>query len=131
MSVIGKNILKYREKMKMTQDELGDLLGRSGNAISQWENGQNKPNADMIIDMLSIFNIDANTFFSWDELKRKKSDEPNLYYIISNDESGEIRKFPASEGTHIFLSVMYPPEALEEIEAFIKYINVKYKMEEA
>ena len=36
-SIIGEQIQKYRKEAKLTQKELGEALGVSSSAVSQWE----------------------------------------------------------------------------------------------
>ena len=37
--VIGANIARLRKEKNMTQDQLGNLMGISFQAVSKWENG--------------------------------------------------------------------------------------------
>ncbi len=34
---IGKNIAKYRKKLRLTQEALGDKIGITNQAVSKWE----------------------------------------------------------------------------------------------
>jgi transcriptional regulator with XRE-family HTH domain len=36
---IGKNIAKFRKQLNLTQEELGEKLGVTNQAVSKWENG--------------------------------------------------------------------------------------------
>lgn len=48
---IGSRIRKYREARKMSQRELAQLIGVSNGRVSNWEQGLNRPDADMIADI--------------------------------------------------------------------------------
>ena len=39
MSVIGKQIKRYRTQKGLTQEQLGQLLGVTTQAVSKWERG--------------------------------------------------------------------------------------------
>lgn len=45
---IGKQIRKYREARHISQKELAQRLGISNSRVSNWEQGVNRPDADMI-----------------------------------------------------------------------------------
>ena len=45
---IGKRIKKYRERTGLSQLELAALLGVSNSRISNWEQGLNRPDADIL-----------------------------------------------------------------------------------
>lgn len=45
---IGKQIRKYRAEKRMSQKQLADKLGITNSRVSNWEQGTNRPDADMI-----------------------------------------------------------------------------------
>ena len=47
-NIIAKNIRSRRKELKMTQNELADLLGYSAKAISKWESGAGTPPTVML-----------------------------------------------------------------------------------
>lgn len=67
MNTLGENIKKYRLKSKLTQEELASRLGKSKNVISNWERGDNKPDADIIEEICLIFNISPNQIYGWEK----------------------------------------------------------------
>lgn len=62
---LNENIKQARLKKKMTQRELGDAIGVSHNAISDWESGNHKPDADTVMLLCKILDVDANYMFDW------------------------------------------------------------------
>lgn len=62
---LNENIKKARLKKKMTQRELGNAIGVSHNAISDWESGNHKPDADTVMSLCKILGVDANYMFDW------------------------------------------------------------------
>ncbi len=57
---IGAKIRKYREKRGISQRELAQLLGVSNTRISNWEQGVNRPDADMIGSLCCALNVSAS-----------------------------------------------------------------------
>ncbi|TGE35924.1 XRE family transcriptional regulator [Desulfosporosinus fructosivorans] len=73
MGNIPNIIRTYRLKMNLSQRELAHTLGKSKNVISNWENGVNKPDADMIEKLCAILNIPVgNIFGEHEELNNKQ-----------------------------------------------------------
>lgn len=54
---IGARIRKYREARNLSQKELAEKLHISGSRISNWEQGINRPDADMIADLCSVLQV--------------------------------------------------------------------------
>lgn len=45
---IGNRIRKYREHRKLNQKQLAELIGVSSSRVSNWEQGLNRPDADIL-----------------------------------------------------------------------------------
>ena len=54
---IGIRIRKYRELRGLSQKELADLIGVSNSRVSNWEQGINRPNADIISDLSKALDV--------------------------------------------------------------------------
>lgn len=54
---IGTRIRKYREESEFSQKELAQKLGVSNSRISNWEQGINRPDADILADLCRILNV--------------------------------------------------------------------------
>ena len=54
---IGMRIRKYREKSGFSQKELAELIGVSNSRISNWEQGINRPDADILADLCRALNV--------------------------------------------------------------------------
>ena len=48
MNNVGRNIRRYREEKKLTQDALAEELHVTRQAVSNWENGKNQPDLEML-----------------------------------------------------------------------------------
>jgi transcriptional regulator with XRE-family HTH domain len=85
MSVIGNNIKKYRKMKGLSQEQLADMLGKKKTAVSNWEAGYNKPDADTIERLLDILDVDANMLLGWDNPQRIKDDAAKHWEELYND----------------------------------------------
>lgn len=54
---IGIRIRKYRELRGLSQKKLADLIGVSNSRVSNWEQGINRPNADIISDLCKALDV--------------------------------------------------------------------------
>lgn len=53
----GEKIMKLRQKKGLSQEDFGELLGVSRQAVSKWETGQTMPDIDKVIAMSKIFGV--------------------------------------------------------------------------
>ena len=54
---IGSRIRKYREALGLSQKDLADKLGISNSRVSNWEQGINRPDADMLAELCAILEV--------------------------------------------------------------------------
>ena len=52
---LGENIRTYRRKLNLTQEQLADRLGVSGQSVSRWENGATYPDMEFLPVMARLF----------------------------------------------------------------------------
>lgn len=101
---LGENIRKARLKIGLTQAQLGKMLGKSDNVITNWEKGTNRPDADMIEKLCNILKISPNELLNWEQPAPK----------------------PATIAAH-FDGEEFTEEEIEEINNYIKYVISKRK----
>ena len=70
---IGKRIRKYREARGISQVQLAEKLGISNNRVSNWEQGLNRPDADILADICRALEVSPSELLD----VRLSSDEPN------------------------------------------------------
>lgn len=89
----GEQIHKLRIRRKMTQGELGEMLGLSNKTISKWEMGISSPDVDTLIKLSEIFSISLddlvlnrrNTRITVD---KEQNEEKNRHdEVLENDKS--------------------------------------------
>jgi len=62
--VLASNILKYRKKSGLSQDELAQKLGVTFQAVSKWENAKAAPDITFLPIMADIFGCYIDELFS-------------------------------------------------------------------
>lgn len=58
---IGKKIRKYREELNLSQKELAEKLGVSNGRVSNWEQGLNRPDADMLAELCYALQVSPSS----------------------------------------------------------------------
>ncbi len=88
---IGQLIAERRKERKMTQNQLGELLGISGKSVSKWERGINMPDLDKLkqlciildIELEDILNCDVNSSISTGSVNNKiKNSKMKFVFIV-------------------------------------------------
>ena len=59
----GSRLRERREALGLKQGELGKLLGVTGSAIVNYENGVSSPKADVLYRVFDVLECDANYLF--------------------------------------------------------------------
>ena len=69
---IGNRIRKYREELGISQKELAERIGVSNGRVSNWEQGLNRPDADMLAKLCYALQVSPGSLLgiklSTDEL---------------------------------------------------------------
>jgi transcriptional regulator with XRE-family HTH domain len=56
---IGKFLKELRSEKKLTQEELASKFNVSNRSVSRWENGNNMPDFDILIDLADFYRVDV------------------------------------------------------------------------
>lgn len=70
----GSRLRARREDLGLKQSELGKMLGVTGSAIGNYENGISSPKADILYQVFNVLKCDANYLFQ-DEMKELETDD--------------------------------------------------------
>lgn len=81
---LANNLKEARINKGLKQEELANLVGKSKNVISNWERGDNKPDADTLFELCDILNVDANFLLGW---------ESDQNISLSINEQNHIKKY--------------------------------------
>ncbi len=63
MSVVGKQIKKFRTEKGITQEQLGQLVGVTTQAVSKWERG-GTPDAELLPKLSQVLSVSIDSLFA-------------------------------------------------------------------
>jgi len=80
---IGRNIKRYREEHKLTQEQVADKIGVTFQAVSSWERDEYKPDTDKLLRLAELFDVSVSalvedktnifktkdTIYNWEHMK--------------------------------------------------------------
>ena len=84
---IGKFIKEERKNKKLSQEELGELLGVSNRSISKWETGVSLPDISLFKPLCEVLDISYNELLSGERLNKTNYQErleDNLSKVFLN-----------------------------------------------
>jgi transcriptional regulator with XRE-family HTH domain len=105
----GARLRKYREQKLLSQKEFAELIGVSNSRVSNWEQGINRPDVDMIAKICSVLDVDPNELLDItipEELKK-----PTTY---------EGRELTGIDAELFNLISLVPEEKRDELLALIR-----------
>lgn len=73
----GSRLKERRESLGLKQGELGKLLGITGSAIGNYENGVSSPKADILYHVFDVLQCDANYLFQ-DEMSNSPEETAGI-----------------------------------------------------
>ena len=85
---IGENIRRRRREAGLTQEELGDALGVSFQAVSRWENGTSYPDIEVLPTLAKYFGISVDALLGYGG-ERENSRLGGLLRAFSAESSSE------------------------------------------
>ena len=86
---IGKFIAERRKKKIMTQEQLAEKLFITDRAVSKWERGLSLPDADKMLELCNILDINVNELLNGEKIDMKdyeKKNEELLLELAKQDE---------------------------------------------
>lgn len=75
---IAKTLKKLRLNSGLTADEVGSKIGKSGKTVNAWENNRGQPDAEILIKLCDIYNVD-------DILKEFREDKVKTISLSSHE----------------------------------------------
>ena len=61
---IGKVLKELRNEKKLTQEQVAEQFNVSNRTVSRWENGNNTPDLDILIEIADFYNIDLRNLLN-------------------------------------------------------------------
>ena len=86
---IGKFIATSRKEKNLTQEQLAEQLGVTDRAVSKWERGLSLPDADKMLELCKIIDINVNELLIGEKINMndyKKKNEELLLELAKQDE---------------------------------------------
>lgn len=62
--IMASKLREARRNSGLTAEEVGFKVGKSGKTIYSWESGKGQPDADMLIKVCRIYDMDVRDFFT-------------------------------------------------------------------
>ena len=88
---IAKKLQELRIKSGLTADEVGKRIGKSGKTVNAWEHNRGQPDAEILIELCDIYQVE-------DILKEFRDEKPAKQTFSVSDHEKEIiiayRKYP-------------------------------------
>lgn len=86
---VGNRIKELRDRRGMTQEELGEVLGISKQALGRYEAGLRRPNQDALFQLADFFNISLDSFFP----ERKPNNIVTIYEQLTAQRQTKVYNF--------------------------------------
>lgn len=72
---IGRLNRKYREERKLSQKQFAELMGISNSRVSNWEQGINRPDADILADICRVLDVSPSALLDVHLSEEELSDQ--------------------------------------------------------
>ena len=90
---IGNFIADCRKKKKITQEQLAEKLYVTDRAVSKWERGLSLPDADKMLELCNILDINVNELLNGERIDMKDYNKKTEKLLIEMTKQGEIKNF--------------------------------------
>jgi len=106
---IGKFIADCRKKKNLTQDELAEKIYITNRAVSKWERGLSLPDADKMLDLCNILDINVNELLNGEKINMKdnKKKMQELLLELAKQDELKNKKLMTSMWTILITSAIF------------------------
>ena len=87
-STIAKNLIFYRKKLGITQQELADKLNYSDKSISKWERGEGVPDIYILKQIADLYGITVNDLIETNFTKVSNTNKKKNHILICLESIG-------------------------------------------
>ena len=111
---IGRFIAKQRKLKELTQEELAEKLDITKNAVSKWERGLSLPDADKMLDLYNLLDINVNELLNGERINVKDYNKKTEELLIEMSKQEEIKnkKLLTSMWTILIVSFVFYTEII-------------------
>ena len=105
MTTLGQRLAHYRKEKGFTQQQLGELINVSPQAISKWENDQAEPDVSMLITLASLFEISLNALLKGEDDVKQENAPAETQETAQKASNGRFKKFLAAHKKPLIITV--------------------------
>lgn len=87
----SNNLRILRAEYNLTQQDIGDIVGLSSQAVSKWENELTEPDNDSLVKLAKYFNVSTDYLLGIKEEKETSAID-NILFSKAKDLSDEDKK---------------------------------------
>ncbi len=87
----GKFIADCRKEKRITQEQLAEKLYITDRAVSKWERGLSLPDADKMIDLCNILDINVNELLNGEKIDMKDYEKKNEELLVELAKQEEMK----------------------------------------
>lgn len=84
------NLRMLRAKYKLSQQDIGEIVGLTSQAVSKWENDIAQPDNDSLIKLAKYFNVSIDYLLGIEKDDEEKGNEANS--VRNNNKFDELEK---------------------------------------
>ena len=88
---IGKFIADCRKKKKITQEQLAEKLYITDRAVSKWERGLSLPDADKMLDLCNILDINVYELLNGEKIDMRNYEKKNEELLLELAKQDELK----------------------------------------
>ena len=88
-AVLQRNLNIYIKNSRLSQKEIAEKLGVSRAAITNWLNGSNSPNMEVLANLCTILNVPMSKMLSDETVKLTEKEKRLLDNIKQQSETGK------------------------------------------
>lgn len=106
---IGKFIANLRKEKNITQEELAEKLYITDRAVSKWERGLSLPDADKMLDLCNILDINVNELLIGEKIDMKDYNDKTdkLLVELAEQEEEKNKKLMAAMWVILIVSSIF------------------------
>ena len=109
--ILAERIYRSRKAFNMTQETLAEKLGITPQSVSRWENGQSRPDVDMLPRLAAFFGITIDALFGY-KAENLKIEQ----YEMNNQKNNKSWKYPINKLALDTLGILPPVEPKNLLE---------------
>ena len=103
---IGKFLKELRKQKGLTQEQIAEKFNVSNRTISRWENGNNMPDLDILIELSDYYEVDLREILNG-ERKSENMDNELKETLLKVIDYNELEKQRAAKAGNFSFGIMF------------------------